>query len=216
MRIDQVMIKHMLNDEAVGQYAAAVRLSVAWYFIPVIVCNSLFPAILNAKKQSEELYYARLQKLYDLMVWMVIPIAMITTLVAADIVQFLYGAKFTKAAPVLAMHIWGSLFVFLGVVCGRWFLVENRLKENFLRNLIGALTNVILNLLLIPRYGINGVAVASIISYSVIAYFSLPLFRNTKKNLLLITRSLFFISTFETISKVIKCATQRNDHKSIQ
>ncbi len=70
MKIDQVMIKEMLDSEAVGQYAAAVRLSEAWYFIPMVITSSLFPAIINAKKQSEEMYYARLQRLYDLMVWM--------------------------------------------------------------------------------------------------------------------------------------------------
>ena len=75
MKIDQVMIKEMMNAEAVGQYAAAVRLSEAWYFIPMAIVSSIFPAIINAKKISEELYHARLQKLYDLMVWMAIAIA---------------------------------------------------------------------------------------------------------------------------------------------
>lgn len=67
MKIDQVMIMEMLDANAVGQYAAAVRISEAWYFIPMVVVSSLSPAIINAKKISEELYYARLQKLYDLM-----------------------------------------------------------------------------------------------------------------------------------------------------
>ncbi|MGQ9844375.1 MAG: flippase, partial [Spirochaetota bacterium] len=67
MKIDQVMIQEMMDAEAVGQYAAAVRISEAWYFIPMVVSSSLFPAIISAKAQNEELYYARLQKLYDLM-----------------------------------------------------------------------------------------------------------------------------------------------------
>ena len=62
MKIDQVMIQEMMGSEAVGQYAAAVRISEAWYFIPMVVASSLFPAIINAKKHSEEQYYARLQK----------------------------------------------------------------------------------------------------------------------------------------------------------
>ena len=66
MKIDQVMIKEMLGAEAVGQYAAAVRLSEVWYFIPIIIASSLFPAIVNAKKISNDLYNERLQKLYDL------------------------------------------------------------------------------------------------------------------------------------------------------
>ena len=67
MRIDQVMIKEMMDNVAVGQYAAAVRLSEAWYFIPMVVASSFFPAIINAKKQSEEIYSARMQRLYNLM-----------------------------------------------------------------------------------------------------------------------------------------------------
>ncbi len=82
MRIDQVMIKHMLDTEAVGQYAAAVKLSEVWNFIPMIICSSLFPAIINAKNRSKEFYQARLQKLYNLMVWTAIPIALATTLAA--------------------------------------------------------------------------------------------------------------------------------------
>ena len=76
MKIDQVMIKEMMNVEAVGQYAAAVRLSEAWYFIPMAIASSLFPSIINAKKVSEKLYLERLQRLYSLMVWLAIAIAL--------------------------------------------------------------------------------------------------------------------------------------------
>ena len=74
MKIDQVMIKEMLGAQQVGHYAAAVKLSEAWYFIPIAITSSVFPAIINAKKQSEALYYQRLQKLYNLMVWLAVAI----------------------------------------------------------------------------------------------------------------------------------------------
>ncbi|RKZ36637.1 MAG: flippase, partial [Gammaproteobacteria bacterium] len=91
MKIDQVMIKEMLGAEEVGLYAAAVRLSEAWYFIPMAITSSVFPAIINAKKQSQELYYKRLQKLYDLMVWMAVAIAIPTTFLAPWVMKLLYG-----------------------------------------------------------------------------------------------------------------------------
>ncbi len=56
MRIDQVMIQNMLGSEATGIYSAAVRISEAWYFIPMVITSSLFPAIINSKKHSENLY----------------------------------------------------------------------------------------------------------------------------------------------------------------
>jgi len=171
MRIDQVMIKHMLNDEAVGQYAAAVRLSEVWYFIPMIICISLFPAVINAKKRSKDLYYVRLQKLYDLMVWTAMPIILVIMFSANHIVEFLYGGQFSKAGCVLAIHIWAGVFVFLGVASGKWYLAENLQLFSFLNSIIGAVVNIVLNVILIERYGIIGAAWATIISYGCSAYF---------------------------------------------
>jgi O-antigen/teichoic acid export membrane protein len=125
MKIDQIMIKEMLDSEAVGQYAAAVRLSEAWYFIPMVISASLFPAIINAKKVSEELYYARLQKFYDLMVWIAIAIAIPMTFMSEWVVELLYGEAYSEASGVLMIHIWAGVFVFLGVASGKWLVSEN-------------------------------------------------------------------------------------------
>ncbi|PCI28046.1 MAG: O-unit flippase [SAR324 cluster bacterium] len=181
MRIDQVMIKEMMNVEAVGQYSAAVRLSEAWYFIPMVIASSLFPAILNAKKVSEKLYYERLQKLYDLMVWMAIVIAIPMTFLSDWIVEILYGGQYNQAGGVLMIHIWAGIFVFLGVASGKWFVAENLQILSFWRTFNGMVINVILNFLLIPRYGIQGAAIATI-SANFVAAFLFDLFnKKTKK-----------------------------------
>jgi O-antigen/teichoic acid export membrane protein len=171
MKIDQVMIKEMLGAEQVGHYAAAVRLSEAWYFIPMAITSSVFPAIINAEKQSEELYYQRLQKLYDLMVWLAVAIALPTTFLAPWVIKVLYGEAFLPAAGVLSIHIWAGVFVGLGVASGRWFLCENMQKEAFYRTFLGAICNVVLNIIMIPKYGISGAAVSTLISQSIAAYF---------------------------------------------
>lgn len=62
MKIDQVMLGNMASIEAVGNYSAAVRFSEIWYFIPMAVCSSVFPAILRAKQRSKSEYYTRLQQ----------------------------------------------------------------------------------------------------------------------------------------------------------
>ena len=100
MKVDQIMIKEMIDNTSVGQYAAAVRLSEAWYFIPMITCTSLFPAILNAKNRDEELYHSRLQRLFDLMVLMAISIIIPVTLLSGWIVEILYGRAYALTAPV--------------------------------------------------------------------------------------------------------------------
>lgn len=171
MRIDQIMIKEILGSEAVGNYAAAVRLSEAWYFVPMAITKSLFPAILNTKKVSEKLYYARLQKLYDLMVWMAIAIALPTTFLSNWIISMLYGNVYAGADNVLSIHIWAGVFVFLGVSSGNWLVAENMQKIAFYRTFCGAICNIMLNIFMIPQYGISGAALSTLISQSIAAYF---------------------------------------------
>lgn len=170
MKIDQVMIQEMIGSEAVGQYAAATRLSEAWYFIPMVVASSLFPAIINAKKQSEELYYARLQKLYDLMVWMAIAIALPMTFLSDWLINLLYGEQYSQAGTVLMIHIWTGVFVFLGVAFGKFLTTQNWTKKSFYRTLLGAILNIILNFILIPKYGINGAAIATLLGQFIANY----------------------------------------------
>jgi O-antigen/teichoic acid export membrane protein len=164
MKIDQVMIKEMMNTSAVGQYAAAVRLSVAWYFIPVVVANSLFPSILNAKQSNQKLYRDRLKRLYSLMVWMAIGVAIPLTFLNEWIIELVYGEAYRLAAKVLMVHVWAGIFVFLGVAFGRYLIAENMTKKAFYRTATGAVANVVLNFLMIPAFGILGAAVATLVA----------------------------------------------------
>jgi len=162
MKIDQIMLGQMVGDEAVGIYSAAVRISEVWYFIPMMIVASVFPAILEAKKRSEELYCQRLQRLYDLMVWLSIGVALPMTFLSTPIVVLLFGEAYAASGTVLAIHIWAAVFVFLGVASSKWFLAENRQILSLQRTMLGALVNVILNILLIPAYGPVGAAIATV------------------------------------------------------
>jgi O-antigen/teichoic acid export membrane protein len=171
MRIDQIMLGQMMGNEAVGIYTAAVRISEVWYFIPVAIVASVFPSILNARKQSDLLYNQRLQKLYDLMVLLSLAVALPMTFLSDWVVVLLFGPAYTDAGLVLAIHIWAALFVFLGVASEKWLVAENRQALSFQRTLLGALVNIGLNIFLIPKFGIIGAAYATVISQAFAALF---------------------------------------------
>lgn len=189
MRIDQIMIKEMLGEREVGLFSAAVRLSEAWYFVPVIIATSLFPAIVNARKTNQELYNKRLQRLYSVLVYFAVGVAVPVTFMAESIVVTLYGTQYQDAATVLSIHIWAGLFVSMGVVNGQWFLAENLQNLGTRNTLTGAVTNVALNYFLIPLYGVTGAALATFISYGVAAYLSLLINSKTRNRFFAISRS---------------------------
>ena len=199
MKIDQVMLKEMLNTEAVGVYAAAVKLCEAWYFVPTAVMASVFPAVIEARKKSVSLYEERVQKLYDLMVWGSVAVALPTTLLADWIILILYGADFQEAAEVLRIYIWASVFVALGVASSKWLVAENLQSYSFYRTALGAVLNISCNLWLIPIYGIKGAVFATLISYFIVAYVSLGFYKKTRENFWTASRSLNLYSVIRRV-----------------
>jgi O-antigen/teichoic acid export membrane protein len=181
MKIDQIMLGHMIGDEAVGVYSVALRISEVWYFIPMVIVASTFPSIIESKKRSEKQYYARLQKLFDLMIVISVGLALLATFLSTSIVILLFGEAYRDAGIILSIHIWAAVFVFLGVASSQWFIAEGRQVLGLQQTVIGAFVNVGLNLWLIPVYDTVGAALATIISYSVAAFFADAIYKETRK-----------------------------------
>lgn len=179
-RIGQVIIRQILDERAVGLYSAATKLSEIWYFIPGIICASLFPAIINSKKTNQDLYYSRLKRMYVLIFTLSLMIAMAVSVLAKTIVNFLFGADYLESVLTLRIYAWSTIGLFLGMVSGYYLLAENYIKIYFFSTFFVATLNVLLNILLIPRLGINGAAIATVISYSFL-FLALWFFKKTRK-----------------------------------
>ena len=201
VRIDQVMIEAVMDSNSVGQYGAAVNLSQAWYFIPGIISGSLFPAIINAKNNNEELYQARLQQLYDLMVVIALAISIPMTFLSDWVVSIIYDEQYYLTGGVLSIHIWAGVFVFLGVSVQKWILTENLQRISTYTLFIGMVSNILLNYILIPIYGIFGAAMATLVSQSISVLFAPLLFKKTRPSFYMMIKALSFTSIINRISK---------------
>jgi O-antigen/teichoic acid export membrane protein len=191
MKIDQVMIKNILGDEAVGVYSVAVRLSEVWYFIPVLISASIFPAILNVK-DDKKLYHSRLVHLYSLVVWLSVLISLIITFFSSTIVNSLYGLEYAGSIPILMAYVWSSIFVSLGVASNNWFVAENLQLLSFFRTFSGGIINVVLNIIFIRQYGMYGAAISTLISYAFAGYFFDLFHKKTRSMFFLKSKSIFF------------------------
>lgn len=193
MRIDQLMLGMMIADKAVGVYSAAVRVSELWYFVPGAIVNSIVPSIIEAKAISESLYYERLQKLLSFLSKISYAIAIPISFFSSQIIMLIYGEKYIDAGPVLAIHIWAGLFVSLGLARIPWMLAEQFMKFELATTAVGAVINIVLNLLLIKRYGGLGAAIATVIAQIVATYGANALYAKTRQLFIYQTKALLMI-----------------------
>lgn len=190
MRIDQIMLKEILDSDVVGQYAAAIRISESWYFIPVAIVLSFFPAIINAKSISDELFYERVKKLYFYIIIFSLFVAIITTFVSDYVIKFLYGYQYNQTSNILIVHVWTGVFVASGVITSKIIVVNGTQFNGMVCTFIGMVTNVILNYILIPVYGAIGAAVATIVAQFVSGFMVPIFFRIDKKYPMIVFKSL--------------------------
>jgi len=199
MRIDQVMLKEVGSKE-VGIYSAAAKISEAWFFIPVAIVTSVFPAIVHARKTDLERYNTRLRNLYDLLVLISLPVAVFISFFANDIIYFIFTNKFEGAGPMLAIHIWSGIFVFLGSASSQYLLAEGYTMIAFQRTALGAIVNILLNLWLIPLHGGLGASVATLIAYFASTFYLLFISKTRDQGIMML-KSLFLVTAFQKIFK---------------
>jgi len=203
MKIDQVMLKNMTDATQVGIYAVAVRISEVWYFIPVLITQSIFPAVINGKRGDTGLYQRRMQQLYDLMTFLSLTIAIVITFSSSLIMNTLFGQAYLGSDKVLAIHIWAGVLVFFGTARSKWIIAENLQRKAIIAHISGAVLNVILNLFLIPSYGAVGAALATLFSYGVNTVITSMAIREFRGPFILYMRSFFHFITLKTIRQIV-------------
>ena len=199
MKIDQIMVQNIAGVKEAGAYATVATLSEAWNFIPVVIVTSLFPAILNAKRDDIDRYKKRIQHLYDLMVYLSLPVALVISF-AAPLIYKLYKPEFAYAAPTLSVHIWSGVFVFLGIASSQYLIAENFNTLTFIRTGFGAIVNIVLNLILIPKMGMMGAAIATLAAYASAPVLTLFIPKVRDQGIMMF-KSLFLISLIQKIIK---------------
>lgn len=201
MKIDQVMIKEILDERAVGIYSVAVRLTSIWIFVTVAITQSVFPALVRAYQDDVEVFYQRLQKLYDVLIKIAFVVCIIYFIFAQYFVPFLFGDVYSESTGVLVIYIWSIIFVFLSNASWSFYLNEGLERFSSVRLIIGAVLNIFINVYFIEWYGLKGAAYATLISYAVSGYLVNALFSKTKINFKMQSKAFLHIFKPNTWSK---------------
>ncbi len=166
MRVDQIMIKSMLGVYDLGLYSAATRIYEGWIMIFSIISASLLPVLVKLKASTPEQYEKKLSQMFSFMFWSAAVGAIFSTLFGYEIIFLAFGAEFVepKTVFVFVIIMWSASFAAIGSLTARYLTVEGMEKKIAFRTFIALVINIILNMLLIPQYGIEGAAISTLIA----------------------------------------------------
>lgn len=165
LNIDQLMLQQMLGLKQVGQYAAAVRISSLFFFLPVAISWSIQPAMVRFHQRSNEEFRKRISQLLAVFAVAGYLFAGIIVLTSNVTVSLLFGSAYQDSSYILKIHAWSLLFMFLQQPRGLWVSTESHFKFVMVGNIGAGVLNIGLNLILIPRLGTEGAAWATLVSY---------------------------------------------------
>ncbi len=176
MRIDQIMIREMLGETQLGFYSSATVVSQMWYALPIALGVAFAPYVARKKEQGNEAYLGALMSIFRLFALLSLTVVVCTITFSKGLIQLLYGASYSAAAPVLAIHVVSNVFVFLGVAQSLWLVNEGFGRLTLYRTVMGAVVCVLGNMVLIPPFGVRGAACSTVFAMFVSAVGSNAMF----------------------------------------
>lgn len=161
---DKLMLKQMLDSDAVGYYSLASTISVSWVFVLSAIIDSLYPGIMQSFNSDKLDYERKNKQLYAIVFYVSLIASALICLIARPFVVILYGESYLPAVTPLRVVVWYTAFSYLGVARNAWMVCENRQKYLKYIYIGAAALNVVLNLALIPLWGASGAAAASLLT----------------------------------------------------
>jgi O-antigen/teichoic acid export membrane protein len=174
LRLDQLMLGAMASNVAIGLYVIAVRLSEATTLAASALAEALMPEVAASETTNKaELLVGRMLRLT---IYMHAVILIPLVLIAPLILRLLFGASFVPAAGALrwllvAAGVWGISSIVISGLRGFGYPVLSTLAR-----FSAAVVTAIALMILLPRFGITGAAIASLIGYSVMLWVALLVF----------------------------------------
>lgn len=179
--IDSVMLGIIKGNEEVGWYNAAYKLLIFILLIGSVVSRSTYPIISKLYKKSLLKLAEFLEKYSRFMLIIAFPLAFGGVILAAPLIKLIYGDGFSEAILPFQILIFSAATIYISTVYAHSLQACQKQKTHLIGMGIGALINISLNLILIPKYSLVGAAIATLITEMFIFLFMYLKFSKTIK-----------------------------------
>lgn len=186
---DKLMLKNMMDESAVGYYGTAVSICNVWVFILAAIIDSYKPVITELHNTNYKEFENKNIQLYSIVFYCSVTVSLLITVFAQFGINLLYGKAYLPAVQPLRIITWYVAFSYLGVARDTWIVCERKQKYLPLIYMGAAVTNVILNTIMIPNWNASGAAFASLVT-QISTVFVFPLIiKDFRPNVKLMTRA---------------------------
>jgi O-antigen/teichoic acid export membrane protein len=175
LRIDLLMVKFMGGSEQAGLYSIAVAMADFLYMVPTVVGTILFPRLSAVRDDAERWKVAA--PVRNLVAGLMLFLTAAAALVADPVTRLLFGPEFQPAVPAFLALLPGIWLISINVIYMNYLGASGMPAVTVVSPGIAALSNVLLNLVLIPRWGIVGASVASSVCYGLMLLLSMAYVR---------------------------------------
>lgn len=180
-RIDQVMIGNMIDKESVGYFSVAAKFTEVLIFMPMILAQTITPVLVKIRQQSQDAYSVKAQQFMNVSFWLTLMVSALVSVLAYWVVSLTFGSAYLPAVAILQVMAFKAAGVALSNTAGAMLITEGLQRWSIFRDGLGCVVCVVLNYLLLPRYGVMAAAFVSIASNIAAGYLAdavIPAYRH--------------------------------------
>lgn len=163
-KIDQVMLGNMIDKQSVGFYSVAGKFTELCIFVPTILSQTITPILVKLYENKINEYTKKAQAFMNLTVWGTVVGCVIISMIASPLVKYTFGPQYISSVALLQIMVFKVIGYAFAQTTGAMIVIEKKQQLVAIRNIIGCITSIGLNLLLIPLWGVKGAAITSVIT----------------------------------------------------
>ncbi|MCG9565855.1 oligosaccharide flippase family protein [Vibrio chagasii] len=164
MRMDQFMLAKISNSHELGLYSVASRINDGFLMLSSLLISTSFPYLVRMHSDSLDSFVNEASKVIKKVYKLIFPIILLCLLLSSEFISVLFGEEYYNSGKVLSVLIFMQLLSPLGLMISRISVLEKKTSLLMKVNILGLISNMVLNFFLIPEFGSLGAAIATILT----------------------------------------------------
>ena len=164
-QIDRIMIEKFLDRNKLGEYSVTTNFISIWYLAASVLSQITIPIIHKTFSSGDrQLYKRRMRQSYAAVLWVNIIFAALVTIFAEPIVRIMYGEDYMGVTGTLKIIVWSYGLATVSLITQAHLTNVKKSGYVIWMCIIGVVTDIALNAVMIPRIGIEGAAIATLVT----------------------------------------------------